>query len=253
MKDASVSVGRDALVTRARDRRVFFGWRSDPFVFDQRLVQQHEVHRRRVSSPTKTFAALCLSSLLGLRKQGRGLWARTVEKTGGSWIQGRPRWTTLTGRFSAGRLKGGEPQRPARGRETQSRSRESCCQTFFPMNLTALRPFLTMAGHFALMLSTSSSPYTVAGLRPRRIWTRDQDRAGVGCLPCLDHAAGQASMSQGLHKPDDVEQRFGVLRRASRALAIRGRRMANATRRHEWLLVHHCVWLLPRYATRNRG
>src|SRR6202521_2792933 len=31
---APVSVGREALVTRAGDYRFFFGWRSDPFFFD---------------------------------------------------------------------------------------------------------------------------------------------------------------------------------------------------------------------------
>ena len=48
-------------------------------------------------------------------------------------------------------------------RQTQSRSRESCCQTFFPMTLAALHLFLTMAGHSATMLSTSSSPFTQMG------------------------------------------------------------------------------------------
>jgi hypothetical protein len=48
-------------------------------------------------------------------------------------------------------------------RETLSRSRESCCQTFFPMTLAALHLFLTIAGRSATMLSTSSSPFTQMG------------------------------------------------------------------------------------------
>ena len=47
-------------------------------------------------------------------------------------------------------------------RETQSRSRESCCQTFFPMTLAALHLSL-MAGRSATMLSTPSSPFTQMG------------------------------------------------------------------------------------------
>ena len=34
VKEASVSVGREAVVTTAGDCRCFFGWRSDPFFFD---------------------------------------------------------------------------------------------------------------------------------------------------------------------------------------------------------------------------
>ena len=34
VQQAPVSVGREALVTKAGDYRFFFGWRSDPFFFD---------------------------------------------------------------------------------------------------------------------------------------------------------------------------------------------------------------------------
>ena len=48
VKEAPVSVGREALVTNAGDYRFFFGWRSDPFFFRRkRPFQQNAVHWRR--------------------------------------------------------------------------------------------------------------------------------------------------------------------------------------------------------------
>src|SRR5215813_12167636 len=75
---APVSVGREALVTRAGDHRFFCGWRSDPFFFDVKNVC--------------SIAIELPNATLGGGKVG--LWARTVDKTADGWVQadrgGRP-------------------------------------------------------------------------------------------------------------------------------------------------------------------
>jgi hypothetical protein len=112
VKDAPVSVGREALVTRAGDYRFFFGWRSDPFFSTPTAFSTTCSSQGTISSPARTFAALCLRSPTRpteARKWGCGpaQWTRLDP--------GRPRWTTVTVGFSAGGLKGGVPQRPAGG------------------------------------------------------------------------------------------------------------------------------------------
>ena len=48
VEGAPVSVGREALVTKAGDYRFFFGWRSDPFFFDANgQFQSNAVHGGR--------------------------------------------------------------------------------------------------------------------------------------------------------------------------------------------------------------
>ena len=65
--------------------------------------------------------------------------------------------------------------------------------------------------------------------RRRQFAARLRDRAGVGCVPCLDHAAGRAEAHPGLNGTRVPPTRrcrsaFRALRRASRTLASRRRR-----------------------------
>ncbi len=78
----------------------------------------------------------------------------------------------------------------------------------------------------------------------------DFDRAGVGCVPRLDHAAGRAETAPGLNGPRLSQTRrcrraLGVLRRASwalRAIAIASRRVPRCTARNVWINV--TIWLV---------
>ena len=95
VKDAPVSVGREALVTRAGDYRFFFGWRSDPFFFDANGLFNNMQFTGDDFFTDKDVCGIVLelpNSALGSKEVG--LWARTVDKTGEGWIQadrgGRP-------------------------------------------------------------------------------------------------------------------------------------------------------------------
>jgi hypothetical protein len=95
VQQAPVSVGREALVTKAGDYRFFFGWRSDPFFFD---VNGNFNHMRFTGDDffaDKNVCSIVLelpNSALGSSEVG--LWARTVDKTEEGWVQvdrgGRP-------------------------------------------------------------------------------------------------------------------------------------------------------------------
>ena len=116
VKDAPVSVGREALVTRAGDYRFFFGWRSDPFFFDANGFFNNMQFTGDDFFTDKDVCSIVLelpNSALGSKEGG------TVgPHSGQDWRRldpGRPRRTTVAGGFSAGRRKGGVPQRPAGG------------------------------------------------------------------------------------------------------------------------------------------
>ncbi len=95
VEEASVSVGREAIVTKAGDYRFFFGWRSDPFFFD---VNGNFNHMRFTGDDffkDKNVCSIVIelpNSALGNNEIG--IWARTVDKTSDGWIQadrgGRP-------------------------------------------------------------------------------------------------------------------------------------------------------------------
>jgi Domain of unknown function (DUF4331) len=95
VKQAAVSVGREALVTEAGDYRFFFGWRSDPFFFD---VKGNFNHMQFTGDDFFKDKNVC-SIVIELRNSALegnqvGIWARTVDKTGEGWVQadrgGRP-------------------------------------------------------------------------------------------------------------------------------------------------------------------
>jgi Domain of unknown function (DUF4331) len=95
VEDAPVSVGREALVTKAGDYRFFFGWRSDPFFFGANGLFNKMQFTGDDFFTDKNVCSIVLelpNSALGGKEVG--LWARTVDKTGEGWIQaergGRP-------------------------------------------------------------------------------------------------------------------------------------------------------------------
>lgn len=95
VKDAPVSVGREALVTIAGDHRFFFGWRSDPFFFDANGFFNNMQFTGEDFFTDKDVCGIVLELPNSAFGSGNvGLWARTVDRTGEGWIQadrgGRP-------------------------------------------------------------------------------------------------------------------------------------------------------------------
>ena len=95
VQQAPVSVGQEALVTKASDWRFFFGWRSDPFFFDVNGNFNHMHFTGNDFFTDKNVGSIVLelpNSALG--NNGVEIWARTVDKTGEGWSQadrgGRP-------------------------------------------------------------------------------------------------------------------------------------------------------------------
>src|SRR6266566_7391029 len=95
VEGAPVSSGPKALVTKAGDHRVFFGWRSDPFFFDANGLFNEMQFTGDDFFADKNVCSIALelpNSALGVSVVG--LWARTLDKTRKGWIQadrgGRP-------------------------------------------------------------------------------------------------------------------------------------------------------------------
>ena len=85
---APVSLDREARVTDAGDYRFFAGWRSDPFFFDP-LGAVNNLHFTGKDFFTeKNVCSIVLevpNAALGPKEVG--LWMRTLDGTGGSWVQ----------------------------------------------------------------------------------------------------------------------------------------------------------------------
>ena len=95
VEEAPVSFGREALVTEAGDFCFFFGWRSDPFFFDVNGNFNHMQFTGDDFFKDKNVCSIVLELPdLELGTNKVGIWARTVDKTAGGWIQadrgGRP-------------------------------------------------------------------------------------------------------------------------------------------------------------------
>src|SRR6266481_1037086 len=83
-----VSTGRDARVTQAGDYRFFAGWRSDPFFFDTMGALNNLQFTGDDFFAEKDVCSIALevpNSALGSGKMG--LWHRTMDGTGGKWVQ----------------------------------------------------------------------------------------------------------------------------------------------------------------------
>src|SRR6476660_3585567 len=88
VQQAPVSVGRDALVTKAGDYRLFFGWRSDPFFFDANGLFNKMQFTGDDFFADKNVCSIVVelpNSALGSNEVG--IWARTLDKTEEGWIQ----------------------------------------------------------------------------------------------------------------------------------------------------------------------
>src|SRR5438876_3795648 len=83
VEEAPVSVGREALVTKAGDYRFFFGWRSDPFFFDANGLFNKMQFTGDDFFADKNVCSIVLempNTALGTRELG--LCARTLDQTG---------------------------------------------------------------------------------------------------------------------------------------------------------------------------
>jgi len=88
LEGAPVSTGREARVTEAGDCRFFAGWRSDPFFFDTMGALNNLQFTGDDFFAEKDVCSIVLevpNSALGSGKMG--LWHRTVDGTGGKWVQ----------------------------------------------------------------------------------------------------------------------------------------------------------------------
>src|ERR1700752_2786470 len=88
LEGAPVSTGCEARVTEAGDYRFFAGWRSDPFFFDTMGALNNLQFTGDDFFAEKDVCSIVLevpNSALGAGKMG--LWHRTVDGTGGEWVQ----------------------------------------------------------------------------------------------------------------------------------------------------------------------
>jgi len=88
LEGAPVSTAREAHVTTAGDYRFFAGWRSDPFFFDTMGALNNLHFTGNDFFADKDVCSIVLevpNSALGSGKMA--LWHRTVDGTGGKWVQ----------------------------------------------------------------------------------------------------------------------------------------------------------------------
>jgi hypothetical protein len=114
VEGAPVSVGREALVTKAGEYIFFFGWRSDPFFFDAQGNFNQMQFTGDDFFADKNVCSIAIelpNSALGNNEVG--IWARTVDKTGESWVQADRGARPLQAVFLVGEEReaylGGEP------------------------------------------------------------------------------------------------------------------------------------------------
>jgi hypothetical protein len=95
VEGAPVSVGREALVTKAGEYIFFFGWRSDPFFFDATGLFDRMQFTGDDFFVDKNVCSIVLElPNSALTTNEVGIWARTLDRTQEGWIQadrgGRP-------------------------------------------------------------------------------------------------------------------------------------------------------------------
>src|ERR1700730_14886793 len=78
VQGAPVSMGREAQVTQSGDYRFFAGWRSDPFFFDAGAFNNFQFVGEDFFAD-KDICSIALELM--------GLWARTLRRVDGSWVQ----------------------------------------------------------------------------------------------------------------------------------------------------------------------
>jgi hypothetical protein len=88
LEGAPVSTDQEAAATEAEGHRFFAGWRSDPFFFDP-IGALNDFH----FSGTDNFADKDVCSIVlelpnsSLGARHIGVWARTVDRANGTWVQ----------------------------------------------------------------------------------------------------------------------------------------------------------------------
>jgi hypothetical protein len=88
VEGAPVSMDRDALVTEAWDHRFFAGWRSDPFFFDPVGALNSFQFSGHDNFADKDVCSIVLElPSSALKAKQIGVWARTVGRAAGDWIQ----------------------------------------------------------------------------------------------------------------------------------------------------------------------
>jgi hypothetical protein len=119
IQEAPVSSGLEARVTEAGDYRFFAGWRSDPFFFDTMGALNNMQFTGDDFFAVADVCSIVLevpNSALGCGKIG--LWHRTVDGTGGKWVQADRGARPSQSIFLTGERKGdylaGEPVDDAR-------------------------------------------------------------------------------------------------------------------------------------------
>jgi hypothetical protein len=88
VEGAPVSLNQEALITEAGDYRLFAGWRSDPFFFDPIGALNNLQFTGRDFFSDKDVCSIVLevpNTALGPKEVG--LWVRTLDGTGGTWVQ----------------------------------------------------------------------------------------------------------------------------------------------------------------------
>jgi len=88
VEEAPVSVGREALVTKAGDYRFFFGWRSDPFFFDVNGNFNHMQFTGDDFFKDKNVCSIVMELPNSeLAASSLGIWCRVLVKDRERWIQ----------------------------------------------------------------------------------------------------------------------------------------------------------------------
>jgi hypothetical protein len=119
VEGAPVSTGADAHVTEAGDYRFFAGWRSEPFFFDTQGALNNLQFTGDDFFAEADVCSIVLevpNSALGSKKIG--LWHRSVDGSGGKWVQADRGALPSQSVFLTGEEKGaylaGEPADDAR-------------------------------------------------------------------------------------------------------------------------------------------
>ena len=174
---APVSLDREARVTEAGDYRFFAGWRSDPFFFDPLGAVNNLHFTGKDFFIEKNVCSIVLevpNSALGPKEVG--LWMRTLDGAGGSWVQAdrgalpsqgvflQARRGMLTSPQSLRTMHVSSPSSRTRwstlagiARRKRSGSQRHCCRTSCAMTTRARRHIRTMGGHSLTTPSITSS------------------------------------------------------------------------------------------------
>ena len=88
VEGAPVSLGREARITEAGEHRFFAGWRSDPFFFDPLGAVNDLQFTGQDFFTDKDVCSIVLEMpKAALGSKAVGLWARTLQRKGSSWVQ----------------------------------------------------------------------------------------------------------------------------------------------------------------------